>query len=241
MVNVFGEFPPASLNALIGIEEVEAATKRMWREHEIKGSPRILGIDIARYGDDASVICRRQGLQVWPMMKYRGIDGLQGAGIVARTEQDWESDATFLDASNAGASWEDQLRQLGRQPVPVYFSNKAHDPQKFFNKRAEMYWDAVQWIKKGGALPQHCPELIAALTQTTYSFKGDRILLEDKEQIKERIGFSPDDADAFVLTFAEPVSKKAHPMLARRAQRNDGDYNPFREASDAGYGQGPYD
>jgi hypothetical protein len=71
-----------------------------------------------------------------------------------------------------------------------------------------MYFEAVDWIRRGGQLPpgQASHELIAALSQTTYSFRGDRLLLEPKEQVKARLGYSPDDADAFVLTFAQPVA-----------------------------------
>ena len=61
----------------------------------------------------------------------------------------------------------------------------------------------------GGALPPEgtdgVTELIAALSRTTYSFRGDRLLLEPKDQVKLRLGYSPDDADAFALTFAQPV------------------------------------
>jgi hypothetical protein len=74
-----------------------------------------------------------------------------------------------------------------------------------------MYFEAVEWIKAGGALPPidtpGVAELIAALSQTTYSFRGDRLLLEDKDQIKARLGYSPDDADAFALTFAQPATR----------------------------------
>jgi hypothetical protein len=70
-----------------------------------------------------------------------------------------------------------------------------------------MYFEAVEWIRRGGQLPPGSAsnELIAALSQTTYSFRGDRLLLEPKDQVKARLGYSPDDADAFVLTFAQPV------------------------------------
>ena len=242
LVNVFGEFPPSSLNSLIGPDEVERAMNRMWREHELRGAPRVIAADVARFGDDASVIARRQGLQLWPFNKYRGIDGVQGAGIVARIWRDWGADACFLDATGGyGSSWEDQLRRLRFSPIPVGFANKAHDSNKFFNKRAEMYWDAIEWIKGGGALP-NSPELMAALTQTTYCFKGDRIMLEDKEQVKVKIGYSPDEADAFVMTFAEPVSRQnAGPIGRPRAQRNDEEYNPFREDEVGAYGRGVYD
>src|SRR5246127_3122118 len=73
-----------------------------------------------------------------------------------------------------------------------------------------MYFEAVDWIRRGGAPApgERSQELIAALSRTTYSFRGDRLLLEPKDQVKARLGYSPDDADAFVLTFAQPVAAR---------------------------------
>ena len=86
------------------------------------------------------------------------------------------------------------------------FASRPNDP-RYENKRSEMYFEAIDWIRRGGALPD-CPELVAALSQTTYSFRGDRLLLEPKEQLKQRLGYSPDDADAFALTFAQSVAAR---------------------------------
>jgi phage terminase large subunit len=243
IVNIFGRFPPSSLNALIGPDEVNAAMKRNYREMEIGNAPRVMGIDVARFGDDASVIFRRQGIQCWPILKYRNIDSTQGAGTTARQWDDWEADAAFIDNTGGfGSGWIDQLSQLGKSPIGVGFANEAHNKSRYYNKRAEMYFEACEWIKRGGALP-HSPELLAALTQTTYTFKGDRFLLEDKDQVKIKIGYSPDEADAFVLTFAEPITtNKSRPArriqpvyepfkdLDRIIERSNavGDYNPYR-------------
>ena len=206
LVNVFGRFPPGSLNTLIGPDECVEATKRIYRPEELELSPRVLGVDVARFGDDASVIFPRQGLQALTPQKLRSVDGIQGAGAVARKWADWNVDAVFIDDTGGwGASWIDNLRRLGREPIPVGFASRPNDP-RYENKRTEMYFEAVEWIKKGGALPPQSPELIAALSQTTYSFRGDRLLLEPKEQVKQRLGYSPDDADAFALTFAQPVA-----------------------------------
>ena len=208
LVNVFGRFPPASLNSLIGPDECAEATRRTYREEDIASAPRILGVDVARFGDDRSVIFPRQGLVAFAPMHYRQIDGVQGAGAVARKWSEWDADACFVDDTGGwGASWIDQLRVLGRAPIGIGFSSAASDP-RYDNKRTEMYFEAVQWIKRGGQLPPDCGELIAALSQTTYSFRGDRLLLEPKEQVKQRLGYSPDDADAFALTFAQPVAER---------------------------------
>jgi len=210
LVNVFGKFPPSSLNVLIGPDEVSEAMKRLYREHEIGQSARVLGVDVARFGDDESVICSRQGLQTFPFVSYRNLDSTQGAGHTARKWGEWAADACFLDATGGfGAGWLDQLRLLGRAPVGVQFAGEPYDKTKYANKRAEMYFDMVAWIKRGGALPQS-KELLSELTTTTYSFHGDKFILEPKEQIKARLGRSPDYADALCLTFASPV----YPMSA---------------------------
>jgi phage terminase large subunit len=229
LVNVFGRFPPSSVNSLIGPDEVAASQKRFYREHEIGAAAKILGVDVARFGHAKSVVCPRQGPQCFPLMIYRNINSTQGAGQVARKWNEWGADGCFIDATGGfGTGWLDQLINLGKAPVGVQFAGEAHEKHRFFNKRTEMYFDAVDWIKRGGAVSQS-DELLAALTQTTYSFKGDRLILEPKENIEARLGFSLDDADAFVLTFAEPVTAKSDHSdryINRNAAR--GDYDPFR-------------
>ncbi len=226
LVNIFGRFPPSSLNVLIGPDEVMESMRRYYREYEIGNAPRVLGVDVAREGDDASVIAKRQGLQCFPLKKYRNITGTQGAGQVAREWIDWNADACFLDMSGGfGSSWFDQLVLLGKTPVGVQFGGSAVQSERYFNKRAEMYFELVDWIKRGGALPESS-EIVAALTQTEYSFKGDRLILEPKELIKTKIGYSPDEADAIACTFAFPVGAPQRKGLARKIQI---DYDPFSE------------
>lgn len=211
-VNVFGEFPESSLNTLIGADEVTAATLRHYQEHDIAKAARVLGVDVALYGDDASVIFPRQGLVAFAPQTFRNIDGIQGASQVSRKWGEWDADMAFVDNTGGyGTSWIDNLRLLGRAPMPVGFA-EASSSGRYANKRAEMYFEAVQWIREGGQLPPMTtagmPELCAALSRTTYTTRGDRLLLEPKMMIKERLGYSPDHSDGFVLTFAHPVSRK---------------------------------
>jgi hypothetical protein len=87
--------------------------KRAWRAEDIAEQPRILGVDVARFGDDSSVIFPRQGLVGLPPIKVRNIDGTQGAGLVARQWEDWQADACFIDDTGGfGSSWIDNLRRL---------------------------------------------------------------------------------------------------------------------------------
>jgi hypothetical protein len=226
LVNVFGQFPPSSINVLIGPDEVSEAMKRFYRPFQIGTAAKIIAADVARFGDDSSVLAKREGIQMYPFDKKRNIDSTQGAGWVARVWDDWGANACFVDATGGyGAGWIDQLNNMGRDPIGVQFAGEAHEKSRYFNKRAEMAFEFVEWIKRGGGLPE-CPELLAALTQTTYTFYRDRFLLEPKEDIKIKLGYSPDEFDAAIMTFAEVVTVKP---AARRPQKLQAAYDPFGE------------
>ncbi len=224
-VNILGEFPLSAFNSLIGPEEVEEATRRHYRENEYSAHARILGVDVAREGADKSIVMPRQGLQMFNPMTYRNIDGTQGANYVSRKWTDWDADACFIDDTGGfGSSWIDNLSRLGYAPIGVHFNEKPAD-RRYFNKRSEMIFELVQWIKRGGAIPRS-PEFMQALTETTYTHKGDALIIEPKNLIKERLGFSPDEMDAAALTFAQPVlrTQRAGGMAGPK-MRND--YNPL--------------
>jgi phage terminase large subunit len=207
LVNVFGKFPPSSLNSLLGPDEVAAARNRKLQPIDYEHSPKVLGVDVAREGDDRSVIVMRQGMKATVLRTLRNQSSDQGAGEVARAWAENKADACFIDNTGGfGGGWIDQLRLLGRNAIPIHFAGKAND-MRYANKRAEMHFLLAEWVKQGGQLYQFPDEIVAELTMPTYSFKGDTVLLEPKDDIKERLGRSPDLADALALTFAQPVYK----------------------------------
>lgn len=229
LVNVFGKFPPSSLNALIGPDEVREAMTRYHRPEQYHTAAKILGVDVAREGDDKSVIFPRQGIMAFEPVVMRNADSLQGAGAVSRKWQDWGADACFVDNTGGfGAGWIDQLRVLKRDPIGVHFAAKAGSVQ-FVNKRAEMLWDACQWVKEGGGLPD-IPELLEEMTAHTYFFKGDAIQIEEKDQVKSKIGRSPDYFDGLGLTFAYPVTSVQQSAVVHAARTREQDrrgHNPY--------------
>lgn len=233
LINVFGQFPPSSLNSLIGPDEIRASMKRYYREFEIGIASRVLGVDVARFGDDASCIAMRHGLQMMPFQKYRNLDSTQGAGRVSVAWKDFNADACFIDNSGGfGSGWIDQLRMMNRQPMGISFSAQPHRLDRYYNKRAEMYFDFCQWIKDGGALPP-CDDLISALTSTTYTFdKKGLLMIEPKEIIKAKLnGISPDEADAAALTFAELVMPRQGSVgYRRKPDMCETEFNPYTES-----------
>lgn len=226
LVNVFGRFPPSSFNALIGPEELADSTKRRYREPDFDRHALILGVDVARYGADSSIIFPRQGLQAFTPFQYRNLDSNQGAETVLRKWNDTDADAVFIDNTGGfGAGWIDNLTRLGKAPIGIHFSQKSTSA-KYYNKRAEMAFACVEWIRGGGALP-NCDELTKALAGMTYTFKGDQLLIEPKEELKTRLGFSPDHMDALFLTFAMPIEKaNKNPVFSGRSNHSF-DYDPL--------------
>lgn len=224
-VMVLGEWPKQSMNALLGPDDVEAAFNRRYQQWDIETAARVLGVDVALEGDDKSVIFPRQGLVGFKPWQMRNVRSDAGAGQVARVWQDWDVNACFVDNTGGfGAGWVDQLRLLNRQAIPVGFAEKAED-KRYYNRRAEMYFRMAQWVKNGGALPRE-PELVAELTETTYTFKGDRLIMEPKAVVKAKISRSPDLADALALTFAAPVAPRVvAPTIARK--QDEDFYDPF--------------
>jgi hypothetical protein len=234
MATILGEFPPAGFNALLGIEQVEAAMKRHLQPDTFEWAQKRLGIDAARFGDDPWVIFPRQGLAAFKpvVMRNPRTHEIVARVIVAKTK--WGSEREFFDGSGGFAAGAiDGMIQAGHAPAEISFSGKAIDP-RFYNKRAEMHWNLAEWVKRGGALPP-VPELVAELTAPTYSFKDGKLILEDKDQIKARIGRSPNYADSLALTFAEPDMPGANDptsILARltgRSHHAADDFDPFRD------------
>ncbi|HMG17666.1 MAG TPA: hypothetical protein VK573_02990 [Gemmatimonadales bacterium] len=202
-VNVYGEFPEASINSLLGVEEVERAMRRHLPTDAYDWAQKRIGVDVARFGDDRTVIFPRQGLAAFRPIIMRHERTTAIAARVARGHTQWGNELIFVDdTGHWGHGVIDNLMTAGYPVIPLTYSDKALNP-RYRNRRCEFWMEGADWVKKGGALP-HIPEMVAELTEPTYTFVGGRFVLEEKDQIKERLGRSPDLADALFETFALP-------------------------------------
>jgi len=205
---ILGEFPDADFNALLSPEQIEAAMRRAPRPEEYSFAAKVLGVDVALQGDDRTVICRRQGSMVWPLAFLRGATPGQIAARVAAEWTRWGADACFVDDTGGyGSGVTDALRLSGFRPIGVQFAGKATD-ERYANIRSEMHFKLAEAVKGHLALPAGDTVLVRELSTPTYTLRAGRFALEEKLQIKKRLGSSPDAADALALTFAHEVAPR---------------------------------
>jgi hypothetical protein len=236
-VRVKGEFPRAASTQLIGPDLVDAA-RAEWRRRVPDAvvkkalaagpwafaqlrvdpsdtAPRMLMVDVARFGDDQTVIGFRVGRTFVVLARYRGLDTVQ----VAHRASEWIGaftaaggrglDAIFVDGSGVGGGVCDILRDGGHEIIEVNTAIRAMDERKYFNRRMEVWWLMRDWLKNGGAIPADDQQLADDLTGPEYGFAAkDRVQLETKDDMRARGVPSPDAADCLALSFAQVISPR---------------------------------
>jgi hypothetical protein len=200
------DFSAGGTDQLIALADVELAAQRHIQPTDYDFAARIIGVDPARFGDDKSVIVKRQGRYCHQPIEHYKIDNMSLAAFVAEEIRTWQPDAVFIDEGNGGGVI-DRLRQLQYDVIGVHFGGKAGRP-RYVNKRTEMWFEMRDWVTSGGAIPNHM-QMKQDLATPTYRFTSgqDVYSLESKDEIKKRIGRSPDLGDALALTFAFPVQR----------------------------------
>lgn len=234
MSYLLGRFPKTSINSLLSVDQVEDAMSRSHQVSEYAYSQKRLGVDVARGGLDSTIIFPRQGLMAFKYVEMRNADGPMIAARVLQAKVKWGSEMEFIDDTGGfGSSVIDSLRMAGQNPSGVHFASKAIN-ERYFNKRSEMWLEMAEWVKRGGCLPR-CSRLKKELTAPTYTLHNGRFRLEEKDQIKKRLGFSPDIADALCLTFSLADMPAKDEFEYIRNMRGDKDnkikseWNPFGE------------
>jgi len=216
-IRVKGQFPRTGLMEFFSAAEIEAAMAR-----EVTTSlsdPLALGVDVARFGANNSVIWPRKGRDARTIARkvYNGINTVELATRVQETHFDLHSDGIFIDGGGVGGGVVDTARNNHLFVYEVQFGSKDDvggapwgiQGEKYANKRAAMYGALRAWLK-GGAIPND-PSLRNAMLAIKYSFNNkDEIVLMSKEDImEENPDIMLDDVDALALTFAYPLAPHA--------------------------------
>lgn len=206
-VRVRGVFPRSGTLQFIATDIVDRSMLIDMPEEAHILLPVVLSCDVARYGDDKTIILARQGRKVLELQKYREKDTMETAALVALAIKKYKSQlaATFVDEVGVGGGVVDRLRMLSFDVIGVNAGAKPRDEVKFYNKRAEMWSDMRDWLQAGASIPYDV-DLRRSLIGCQYNFDDkERIRLERKKDMKQREGYSPDEADAIAYSFAEEL------------------------------------
>jgi hypothetical protein len=208
-IRVLGEFPRSDDDTIIPMELLESAKHRDTRAYE--DAPIIWGLDVARFGSDSSVLCKRQSNVVHTLERWRNLDLMQLTGaVVAQYEAcDHKSRPAeiLVDSIGLGAGVVDRLMEL---KLPARGINVSESPAMggtYLNLRAELWHKAKAWLEKRDCKIPNNEDLIGELATVRYTFTSNgKIKIESKDDIRKRGLKSPDMADAFVLTFASDAA-----------------------------------
>jgi hypothetical protein len=171
--------------------------------------PLIIGVDPSR-GGDRFAVCRRRGRVLYDFEAHTGELRLGDKVQICKRILDTENVNTMFVDMGGGDDLVDRLHELGygRQVRGIWFGGKSFDPDKYKNKRAEMFGELNDWLTDETlvvSIPDDDTIQIDFCAPMMRRDSMDRMLMESKDDIKKRIGFSCDYLDAAMLTFAEPV------------------------------------
>ena len=205
-MRVLGEFPIVSEAQFIPLNYVEAAIKNILAPSQYQNFPRVLGVDIARFGNDSSVVVDRQGPKVHKVLSFSGLDTIQFAEQVLNyyNTQKKQFSCLAIDGIGVGAGVVDQLKRFSLPIMDVNVGTKSTDIKTYANLRAQLWGEMKDWLQIAD-IPNDS-ELRDQLISINYAFNSKmQILLESKKDMKRRGLQSPDKADALSLTFAPQV------------------------------------
>jgi hypothetical protein len=216
--SVRGEFPRGGSAQFIPGDLVAAC--RRYRAQGFEALPKILACDVARFGDDQTVIGLRQGRKFEILGTYRGLDTNKTTDQMVEAIRKHAPDAIVVDGDGIGGAVVDQLKGLGFK-APGYLVHEFHggaspfDPNMYFNKRTEVWGWMKDWLAAGAQIPD-LPELERQLTGPMFDIVRGKvqhgsIFLEHKDDMKKRGLESPDLADCLAYTFAVKIAPKPKP------------------------------
>ena len=209
-MRVLGQFPRVGAAQFISGDVVEEALRNQLDFTSYHNYPKVMGVDIARFGDDATSFVVRQGPKLLDIKTFRGLDTMEVAARVAEYQAMMNCSMIYIDAIGIGAGTYDRLKELGLPVKDVIVSSKSTEPNTYMNLRAQLWGKMRQWLENGADLPLVCKEretnLASQLTSMEYGYNGKmQIQLLSKRDLKKMGHPSPDIADALSFTWADAI------------------------------------
>lgn len=201
---VLGLFPQQSAMALLPLNLLLEATRRDIQPQP--GDTNTLGVDVARFGVDRTVIAHRHGGRFRIVHNVNGNDTMETAGVVKHFLRTTEAQIAGIDVVGVGGGVYDKLASDNDPVYEMNAAGRARDYDSYANCRAEWYWSFREMLERGEVdLDPEDEDLISELAGLLFKIdsKG-RILVESKEDMKKRGMQSPDLADAVILAAGVP-------------------------------------
>ncbi len=228
-VRTLGDFADSAECAIIPLSTIMAAQQRYG---EILGVGRLeLGVDVARFGDDETVIAVRRGKVISEIVARTSLDEHAVAALVLETVERYhvkgeQRALVKVDASGCGGGVVSILRASDKVDVlGVHGNEQADNPEDLMNRRAQLWFDCADFLRNGGAIPIGDSLLEKDLLAPKYEFsEHNKRKVEQKKDIKKRLQRSPDRGDAVCLAIFTPRVKLVHEMPRRQVIAAGGGY-----------------
>ena len=215
LVRVRGRFAAQATDAVIGLGLVLDAIRRGKDEDDTDdlAEPLTVGFDVARFGDDETILAPRRGKRLYPLILLPEGDGPDTAALAmvalkdAGHLRDGETPRLIVDANGVGASVYDTLKRRDDcEAIGVNTAVAASKPEDYTNLRTELHFLFKAWLKDGGKIPDDT-RLQSELVAPKYHADGkNRLAAESKDDLRKRLRRSPDRGDAAMLSvYAPPV------------------------------------
>jgi hypothetical protein len=212
-------FPSQGDRQLISREVVDKAAERVLDVFDTY-APLTMAIDVARFGEDASVISFKQGRDARsiPWQRYKKISTTELVEHAVVAINKYNPDAIFVDGNGVGGGVVDQLRALGYVVIEVQFGESANEPLRFSNKRTECWCLMAEWLEVGAIPDAKTLKTDLCSPEFGYTGKDNQKALEPKDKTKKRGLASPDDGDSLALHFAKVIARKDSRSRTRARQ-----------------------
>jgi hypothetical protein len=235
-----GEFPSASADPWRVVPEQNAAQCRYIEPAYNPDAVRIGGIDVGG-GGDRTVLVERVGSAVRRIESFADADPMKTVGRLANLVEEWNLEKVRIDVAGIGWGVAGRLREVLKERGSkctvkgLNFASKSTQPKRFLNLRAEAWWNGRELSRNElWSLANLDDDAIGELTTPRYEIvdSSGKIKIEKKDEVRERLGRSPDIADALLLAFYDGTGNaEAHdPRQAYAGARLDqvaGTYSHF--------------
>lgn len=169
----------------------------------------MVGVDVAHFGDDESVVHMRRGRLNLPQLTFRKVDGPELAArlvdeidYMLKLDKKQTLTAIVIELDGPGVSCFDALKRSKFKEFVfgIHTGARQKADDKNYNLRAKLWRSAKDYLKEGGVSLPNCLELKAQLCSLKYKYQDGLLLMQSKKEYKGGFGKSPDRADAFILS-----------------------------------------